>query len=83
MMSYDKYERGHQHLNCGHQKITYKKKKKKNYCFSQSNQWIALDHAARIHSLNSPPMTSSVEKKLNDSDDDDGDINDNDKKNDS
>ena len=24
MMSYDKYERGHQHLNGGHQRITYK-----------------------------------------------------------
>ena len=29
MMSYDKYERGHQHLNGGHQSITYKNKKKK------------------------------------------------------
>ena len=29
MMSYDKYERGRQHLNGGHQRITYKKKKKK------------------------------------------------------
>ena len=28
-MSYDKYERGRQHLNGGHQRITYKKKKKK------------------------------------------------------
>ena len=28
MMSYDKYERGRQHLNGGHQRITYKKKKK-------------------------------------------------------
>ena len=28
MMSYDKYERGHQHLNGGHQRITYKKKEK-------------------------------------------------------
>ena len=25
MMSYDKYERGCQHLNSGHQRITYKK----------------------------------------------------------
>ena len=24
MMSYDKYEGGHQHLNGGHQRITYK-----------------------------------------------------------
>ena len=29
MMSHDKYERGHQHLNGGHQRITYKKKEKK------------------------------------------------------
>ena len=28
MMSYDKYERGRQHLNGGHQRITYKTKKK-------------------------------------------------------
>ena len=27
MVSYDKYERGCQHLNSGHQKITYKIKK--------------------------------------------------------
>ena len=37
---------------------------------TQSNHWVAVDHAARIHSLNSLPMTSSVEKKENDSDDD-------------
>ena len=30
MMSYDKNERGRQHLNGGYQRITYKKKKKKN-----------------------------------------------------
>ena len=30
MMSYDKYERGCQQLNSGHQRITYKKKKNKN-----------------------------------------------------
>ena len=29
MMSYDKYERGRQHLNGGHQRITYKRKKEK------------------------------------------------------
>ena len=29
MMSHDKYERGRQHLNGGHQRITYNKKKKK------------------------------------------------------
>ena len=28
MMSYDKYERGRQHLNGGHQRITYKQTKK-------------------------------------------------------
>ena len=29
MMSYDKYERGCQHLNGGHQRITYERKKEK------------------------------------------------------
>ena len=29
---------------------------------AQGNQWVGVDHAARIHSLNFPPMTSSVEK---------------------
>ena len=24
---------------------------------TQSNQWLGVDHSARIHSLNSPPMT--------------------------
>ena len=68
MMSYDKYERGHQHLNGDHQRITYKKKKKERkkgiltLRLTQSNQWVGVDHAARIHLLNSPPMTSSVEK---------------------
>ena len=38
---------------------------------------VGVDHAARTHSVNSPSMTGSVEKK-NDSDDDDDDINDND-----
>lgn len=28
----------------------------------QSNQWVRLDRAARIHLRNSPPTTSSVEK---------------------
>ena len=73
MMSHDKYERGHQHLNGGHQRITYKKKERKNGILTlrltQSNQWVEVDHAARIHWLNSPPMTSNVERKENDSDD--------------
>ena len=30
MMSYDKYEKGCQHLNGGHQRITLKKKYNKN-----------------------------------------------------
>ena len=68
MMSHDKYERGRQHLNGDHQRITYnKKKKKKNGILTlrltQSNQWVGVDHAARIHWLNSPPMTSNVERK--------------------
>ena len=29
---------------------------------TQSNQWVGVDHAARIQLLNSPPMTGSVEK---------------------
>ena len=67
MMLYDKYERGRQHLNGGHQRITHKKKKKKKkkltLRLTQSNQWVGVDHAAQIHSLNSPPMASSVERK--------------------
>ena len=51
-----------------------KKKKRKNEILTlrltQSNQWVGVDHAARIHWLNSPPMTSNVERKGNDSDDD-------------
>ena len=43
---------------------------------TQSNQWVGVDHAARIQLLNSPPMTGSVEKK-NECDDDNYDINDN------
>ena len=59
MMSYDKYERGRQHLNCGHQRITYKKLTLR---LAQSNQWVGVDHADRIHSLNSPSTTSNAEK---------------------
>ena len=65
MMSHDKYERGHQHLNGGHQRITYEKIKIKiilTLWLTQSNQWVGVDHAARIQLLNSPPMTGSVEK---------------------
>ena len=77
MMSYDKYERGRQHLNGGHQRITYKRKKEKienknkkkikikiilTLRLTHNNQWVGVDHAARIHSVNSPPMTGSVEK---------------------
>ena len=65
MMSYDKYERGRQHLNGGHQRITYKKIKIEiilTLRLTQSNQWVGVDHAARIQLLNSPPMTGSVEK---------------------
>ena len=69
MMSYYKYERGRQHLNDGHQRITYKTNKQTNkqtktyLRLTQSNQWVGVDHAVRINSLNSPPMSSSVEKK--------------------
>ena len=37
---------------------------------TQNNQWVAVDRATQIHLLNSPPMTSSVEKKENEGDDD-------------
>ena len=73
-MSYDKFDRGRQHLDGGHQRITSKKKKKKKKILTlrltQSNQWVGVDHAAQIHSLNSPPMTSSLDRKESDSDDD-------------
>ena len=29
---------------------------------TQSNQWIVVDNAARVHLLNSPSVTGSVEK---------------------
>ena len=76
MMSYNKYERGRQHPNGGHQRITYKIKitttnnnnriKIKTILtlrLSQSIQWVGVDQAARIHLLNSPPMNGSVDKK--------------------
>ena len=66
-MLYDKYEGGCQHLSNGYQRITYKKKRKKEkkrliltLWLTQSNQWVGVEHAARIHSLNSPPITSSA-----------------------
>ena len=37
---------------------------------TQNNQWVGVDHVAQIHLLNSPSMTSSVEKKENEGDDD-------------
>ena len=85
MMSYDKYERGRQHFNGGHQRITHKTKKKKKkkrkekliiiltLRLTQINQWVEVDRAARICSLNSAPMTGRLvvlEKKENYSDDD-------------
>ena len=30
---------------------------------TQSNQWVEVEHVARIHLLNSPLMTSRIEKK--------------------
>ena len=35
---------------------------KKLLPITQSNQWVGVDDAARIHMLNSPPVTGSVEK---------------------
>ena len=72
MMSYNKYERGRQHLIGCHQRIAYKKNKTKQSKIKakiiltlgliQSNQWVGVEHAARIHLLNSPPMTGSLDK---------------------
>ena len=48
MMPYDKYERGRQQLNSGHQRITYKKIKIKiilTLRLTQINQWVGVDHA--------------------------------------
>ena len=59
MMSYDKYERGRQHLNGGHQRITYKDNNNNNnnnnntLLLTQSNQLVGVDHAVQIHLLNS------------------------------
>ena len=58
MMSYDKYERGHQHLNGGHQRITYKDNNNNNnnnntLLLTQSNQLVGVDHAVQIQLLNS------------------------------
>ena len=68
MMSCDKYERGRQHLSCGHQRITYKKNKIKikitlTLRLTQINEWVGVDHAALIQLVNSPQMTGCVEKK--------------------
>ena len=69
MMSYDKYERVCRHLKGGHQRITYKLKKKIIPYGLPIVISGRVDHAAQIHFLNSLPMTSKVEKK-GDSDDD-------------
>ena len=63
-MSFDKYERGCQHFNSGHQRITYKTIIILiiTLRLTHINQWIGVDHAARIHLLKSHPMSSSVEK---------------------
>ena len=53
-MSYDKYERGCQHLNGAHQRITYRTKTNTKIIIiltlrlTQSNQWVEVGHAARI-----------------------------------
>ena len=71
MVSYDKSERGRQHLNGGHERITYKKiynnntnnnKNKKKLWLTQSIQWVGVDHAARIHWLKTLSVTGSAEK---------------------
>ena len=38
------------------------KNKNNTLRLTQSNQWVGVDHAARIHLLNFPPMTGIVQK---------------------
>ena len=61
-MLFDKYKRGRQHLNGGHQGVTYKKNLILTLRLTQNNQWVGVDHVARFHLLNSPPITSRVDK---------------------
>ena len=61
-MSYDKWKRGCQHLDGGHQRITYKKRLIITLRLTQNNQRVVVDHAVRIHSLSFPLMPSSVDK---------------------
>ena len=51
MMAYEKYKIGRQLLNCGHQRITYKKQQRLilTQRLTQSSQWIGVDHGAQIH----------------------------------
>ena len=57
MIPCDKYERGHQYLNGGHQGNFFLKKRLILILrLTQSNQWQGVDHAAQIYSLNSPPI---------------------------
>ena len=67
-MPYDKYERGHQHVNGSHWRITYKEKeinKNKNNTYPTAYPKQSMSRcrqSVRIHLLNSPPMTGKVEK---------------------
>ena len=60
-MSYDKYKRRRQHLNTltvvTKDLLTKAKSLILAIRLTQSNQWVGVDHAARIQSLNS----SSIE----------------------
>ena len=65
MMSYEKYERGFQHLHAGHQKITYEKKKNMANTYpttlrlTQSNQGT---HAC--HTRHTDESHSNINNKI-------------------
>ena len=64
-MSYDKYERGHEHPNGGHQRITYKKKKFNTYPKAYPKQSLGRGRTCHSNSLAESPltqMTSGVDK---------------------
>ena len=52
MISYSKYKRERQHLSSGHQRRTYKKRKKRliiTPLLTQSNPWVGVDHDVLIY----------------------------------
>ena len=91
MMSYDKSERGRQHQNSGHQRITYKKiyntntnnNKNKNNTYPTAYPKYSMGRGRPCRSnsfAESSPNDWLCWKKQNDCDDDNDDINNNGKR---